>query len=88
MLFNFWSAKTQPGIFDSISVVHTNNRPEQVLKEINITAIHFSKVPDNRINFGIVGNEYYYILLKLNSNHLISNQFLVIDNTSLDTVSG
>lgn len=86
MLFNFWSAKTQPGIFDSISVVHTNNRPEQVLKEINIAAIHFSKVPDNRINFGIVGNEYYYILLKLNSNHLISNQFLVIDYTSLDTV--
>ncbi len=88
LLFNIVSAKTQPIILqDSVSVVHSNNRPEQVLKEINLTNLHFEKVPDNRINFGVVGDEYYFLILKLSSNQLVNNQFLVIDNTSLDTVS-
>ncbi|MDQ2719932.1 MAG: sensor histidine kinase [Bacteroidota bacterium] len=72
---------------DSIFKIPTKSRPEQVIQKINLSKVHFEKAADNCINFGIVGSEYNYFLLKLNSFHAYTEQYLSIDNTSLDTVS-
>ena len=72
---------------DSIFTINTDSRPEQVIQKINLSKVHFVKAIDKRINFGIVGSEYNYILMKLNSFHSYTEQYLSIDNTSLDTVS-
>ncbi len=62
-------------------------RPEQVIQNINFSQIHFTKAADNRVNFGLVGSEYNYILLKVNTTANNENLYLLIDNTSLDTLS-
>lgn len=72
---------------DSIAVITSKGRPEQVIQNINFSKIHFAKAVDNRVNFGLVGSEYNYILLKVNVNQPNENLYLSIDNTSLDTLS-
>lgn len=52
---------------DSISIITTKSRPEQLIQKTNLSTVHFVKAPDSPINFGIVGSEYNYFLLKLNS---------------------
>lgn len=75
-------------INDSVTTIASISQPEQVIQKIELPKIHFVKAPDNRINFGLVGNEFYYILLKLNSNrNHLEKVYLSIDNTSLDTVN-
>jgi len=72
---------------DSIAIITSRDRPEQVIQNINFSQIHFAKATDNRVNFGLVGSEYNYILLKVNTNQTNENLYLSIDNTSLDTLS-
>jgi signal transduction histidine kinase len=74
-------------INDSVATITGNANPDHSIKQINLSAFHFVKAQDNRINFGIVGSEYNYIVLKLNSANTYAEQYLSIDNTSLDTVS-
>src|SRR6185312_7140106 len=72
---------------DSIAIITTKDRPEQVIQNLNFSKIHFAKAVDNRVNFGLVGSGYNYILLKVNTNQTNENLYLSIDNTSLDTLS-
>ena len=74
-------------ITDSISIITANSFPRQVMAQINLVALPFAKMPDNRINFGIVSNQYKYFVLKLNGDAAPAEQYLSIDNTSIDTVS-
>ena len=73
--------------FDSIIIINSKNRPDEVIRHLNLSKIHFAKAIENRINFGLVGNEYKYILLKVKISKLNADPYLSIDNTSLDTVS-
>ena len=72
---------------DSIAIPIDNRLPDQVIKHLRLTAVHFIRATDSRINFGIVGSEYHYILLKLNSDNTPIEKYLSIDNTSLDSIS-
>jgi signal transduction histidine kinase len=72
---------------DSIAIITTKERPEQVIQNTNFSHIHFAKATVNRVNFGLVGSGYNYILLKVNINQTAEDLFLSIDNTSLDTIS-
>ena len=74
-------------ITDSISIITANSFPRQVMAQINLVVLPFAKMPDNRINFGIVSNQYKYFVLKLNGVAAPAEQYLSIDNTSIDTVS-
>ncbi len=73
-------------IYDSIFVIESTHTPDLVLKQFCIDTVHFSKALNNRINPGLTGCEFHYFLLKINSTKLNSEQNLVIDNTSLDTI--
>ena len=74
-------------INDSINTVVNNLSPGQTLQQISIAALQFTKPKERQINFGLTGGEYHYILLKLSASKALYNQYLSIDNTSLDTVS-
>lgn len=81
-------AVTQPAvIIDSISIITTASFPRQAIAQIKLAALPFAKMPDNRINFGIVSDQYKYFVLKLNGVAAPAEQYLSIDNTSIDTVS-
>ena len=79
---------SQPAIItDSISIITTTSFPRQAIAQINLVALPFTKMPDNRINFGIVSDQYKYFVLKINGVAAPAEQCLSIDNTSIDTVS-
>lgn len=79
---------TQPVVInDSIAIIKDLSRPLQIIKQVNLSALPFKKLQDNSKDFGIVGNEFKYMILKLNSAANVPGQYLSIDNTSLDTVS-
>lgn len=73
-------------IGDSICIIDSDNAPSRAMQQLNLSALHFIKAPDNRINFGIVANEYKYFVLKLNATANLAAQYLSMDNTSIDTV--
>lgn len=73
--------------YDSIALINSNSRPEVVIDKLDLSKIHFVKAVQNRVNFGLVGNEYKYILLKVKILQKGTDPYLSIDNTSLDTVS-
>lgn len=81
------SKAQNPSISDSIATITTNIRPQQLISQVKLSSLHFIKAIDNRINFGLAGSEFKYIVLKLNSSSVLSDQYLSIDNTSPDTVS-
>jgi signal transduction histidine kinase len=73
--------------YDSINIIPSKSRPDEVIHNLNLSKIHFTKALENRSNFGLVGSEYKYILLKVKIAGESSDPYLSIDNTSLDTVS-
>lgn len=58
-----------------------------VIDKLDLSKVHFAKASENRINFGLVGNEYKYILIKVKIWQEQTDPYLSIDNTSVDTVS-
>ena len=74
-------------INDSISIVVSNSNPGQTLQNISPGELHFIKDKNRSINFGFTGSEFHYIVLKVNAWQTLYNQYLSIDNTSLDTIS-
>ena len=88
MLFT-WSASAGRNISfnDSIAIITDNRSPELVIKHLHLATIHFIKEPNNRFDTGLVGEHYYYFLLKLNATDSLPQPLcLSIDNTSLDTL--
>ena len=82
-----FTAKTQPLLLnDSVRILTDILSPEKVIDHLYLTSFHYSKFKNNQINFGVTGNEYCYVLLKLEAMVLKDDQRILIDNTSLDTV--
>ncbi|MEO6639009.1 MAG: 7TM diverse intracellular signaling domain-containing protein, partial [Ginsengibacter sp.] len=71
---------------DSSSRLEIKGSPAEVLSQIRLPQLQFVKVPDHRINFGRARGSYKYFIIKLNSSSPIQQQYLSVDNTSLDTV--
>ncbi|MEO6358599.1 MAG: 7TM-DISM domain-containing protein, partial [Ferruginibacter sp.] len=83
------SAATSRGISfnDSIAIITDNRSPELVIQQLHLATIHFLKQSNNRVDIGLVGNDYHYFLLKLSvSDSLPQPLYLSIDNTSLDSL--
>jgi signal transduction histidine kinase len=74
-------------IYDSISVIENNLDPEQTLKSIDVSLLLFRNSKNRQINFGFTGCEYHYIILKISASGALPDQYLSIDNTSLDTIT-
>jgi signal transduction histidine kinase len=93
-----WFIKGLPGILLSFSCLAQNataiqdsafyfksNLPPEKIK-ITLQNAAFSKVADNRFNFGFTSDAYCYIVLKIKMDQQPGSYVLSIDNTSLDTV--
>lgn len=87
LFVSFRNNAQQVFINDSISIIVNNLNPHQIIPQILPGELHFFKPKNRRINFGLTGCEYHYIFLKLVASETQPNQYLSIDNTSLDTVS-
>ncbi len=74
-------------ISDSICKVRITGAPPGVIQQLDPASLNFTKAPGNYVNFGIVGNDYKYFLLKLTAADTITGQYVSIDNTSLDAIS-
>jgi signal transduction histidine kinase len=72
---------------DSARKITNDLTPEQTIDQLHLASFHFSKFKDNQVDFGITGSNFYYILLKLNAASNKDDQWLSIDNTSLDSVA-
>ncbi len=82
-----YRARAQPSaVNDSATIIAGNFNPAKTIELLDLSSIHFSKFVDNRINFGLTGSEYHYILLKLNAEKSSGAEYLSIDNTSIDIV--
>lgn len=71
---------------DQIDTMSVNCYASQIPKQLILPNFSFSKVQDNRINFGFSSTGYKCIFLKIQSRKFIINKNLVIENTSLDSV--
>ena len=81
------SRQQQTGFKDSIAIINDTRPPQDIIKQLHVSTAHFIKLPNRRMDIGLVGNEYHAVLLKFISNDtLVKNKWLSIDNTSLDTV--
>lgn len=88
LLAEVLKGKTQCVEFnDSVTIISGINCSPETFTQANLSRVQFSKARNNRINLGIAGNNYYYILLKVSSPCTLVDQSLSIDNTSLDTVN-
>lgn len=83
----YFSVAQQLRFYDSVAIINSKSRPEEVIDKLDLSKVHFAKAIENRFNFGIVDNEYKYILLKVKIAADGTDPYLSIDNTSLDTVS-
>jgi signal transduction histidine kinase len=81
------SVAQQLRFYDSVAVINSQSRPEEVIDTLDLSKVHFAKAIENRIDFRLVGDEYKYILLKVKIAANRADPYLSIDNTSLDTVS-
>jgi len=72
---------------DSMAILTNHQSPHQVIQQLAIKDLHFTKVPDRRFDIGLVANDYHYFVLKLNApDTVVRENYISIDNTSLDTI--
>jgi signal transduction histidine kinase len=74
-------------VSDSIAINFPNSGhyPSINLKDFNL--LQFKNPGNRRVNFGLTGNEYYYLVLKVTSVGSHINKYLFVDNMSLDTLN-
>ena len=72
---------------DSMAIIPDRRAPDQVIQQLRIKDLHFTKDPNRRFDVGLVENDYHYFVLKLNTpDTVVRENFISIDNTSLDTI--
>ena len=72
---------------DSMAILTKHQSPDQVIQQLNLKDLHFTKDPNRRFDVGLVENDYHYFVLKLNTpDTVVRENFISIDNTSLDTI--
>ena len=74
-------------IHDSIAIVESGLNTEATIDKTDINRLLFKKVNNQSINFGLTGCEYHYIILKIDAARAVRDEYLSIDNTSLDTIT-
>ena len=86
-LITFFSVQGQQHfVNDSIA-----DLTKEAYESINATSIDsqnitFRKIPNRRINEGFTGDEFHYYLLKLSAPETLVNQYISIENSSLDSI--
>lgn len=86
-LITFFSVQGQQHfVNDSVA-----NLTKDTYESLNVTSIDsqnitFRKIPNRRIDEGFTGDEFHYFLLKLSAPETFLNQYISIDNLSLDTI--
>ena len=88
LLVLYTTSEAQVNSFnDCLASFEDTASPKQVIQQLHLNTLTFQKKANRRIDIGIVKNDYYYFVLKLNANGAsVKNQLLSIDNTSLDDV--
>lgn len=72
---------------DSIAILSDNRPPAVVIQNLHPENFHFKKELNNRVDIGLVANDYHYFLLKLTATgSMVQPRYLSIDNTSLDNL--
>lgn len=70
LLLGFLSliGKTQDAfINDSVAIVSGEQRPPLLIKKIDLSQLDYYRAINNRVNFGLTGCEYHYIILKIDA---------------------
>ena len=72
---------------DSMAILTNHQAPEQVIQQLHVKDLHFTKAPERRFDFGLVAKDYHYFVLKLNASDTVAEEnYISIDNTSLDNI--
>jgi signal transduction histidine kinase len=74
-------------INDSAFAFSNHLNPDHEIEHISPSTFDFKKYKDGNINLGLTGSEFYFIILKISAPRTLPNQYLTIDNTSVDTIS-
>jgi signal transduction histidine kinase len=87
-LFICQNATTQNiTVYDSIGINFPSSGKHPTINFNNLSLLQFKEPGNRRANFGLTGNECYYLLLKINATCPNINRYLYVDNTSLDTLN-
>ena len=76
----------QVAINDSVSTFTNDSCNTGMISQIKPEELSFEKKNNRRINPGLTGSEYHFIVLKVSAQKKLTGQYLSIDNTSLDQV--
>lgn len=86
-LLFYLSVKSQQAfINDSVATFMNDSCNTGIIARIKFDELSFTKAKEQRINFGLTGNEYHFIILKIRAEKKLTEQYLSIDNTSLDRI--
>jgi signal transduction histidine kinase len=76
----------QIAINDSVAMFANDSCNAAIISQIKFNELSFEKKDNRRINPGLTGSEYHFIILKVSAPKKLTGQYLSIDNTSLDQV--
>ena len=76
----------QIAINDSVTMFANDSCNAAIISQIKFNELSFEKKDNRRINPGLTGSEYHFIILKVSTTKKLTGQYLSIDNTSLDQV--
>ena len=85
-LFSFTGRSQPAAVNDSIARFPNDSCNARIISQIKFNELSFTKKNNRRINPGLTGSEYHFIVLKVSAGKKLSEQYLSIDNTSLDLV--
>ena len=85
-LFSFTGRSQPAAVNDSIARFDNNSCDATIISQIKFNELSFTKKNNRRINPGLTGGEYHFIVLKVSASKKLAEQYLSIDNTSLDLV--
>ncbi|MEO8962393.1 MAG: 7TM diverse intracellular signaling domain-containing protein [Ginsengibacter sp.] len=80
------AVKSQAPVNDSVATFKNDSCNANIISGILFNELVFTKKTDRRINLKLTGSEYHYIILKMDAEKKLNDQYLSLDNTSLDEV--
>jgi signal transduction histidine kinase len=86
LLFFLSVRSQQVAINDSVATFEHDSCNSAIIAQIKFNELSFTKLKNRRRNFGLTGSEYHFIVLKVSAAKKLTEQYLSIDNTSLDQV--
>lgn len=86
LLFSLPVRSQRVSVDDSVATLVSDTCNTRLIEHTDFNKLHFKKAKNRRINLGLTGNEYHFIILKINAREKLARQYLSINNTSLDRV--